>query len=172
MEHPIYNAILKRRSIRQYQETPVSKEELTLLVKAAMAAPSASNRRPWSFVVVTEAEGLDALRGLHPYSNYNAPAAIVVCGDLRRAYEGPMQEFWVQDCSAAVENILLAALDLGLGTVWIGAYPNMDRAAALAQMISAPEHIRPLGIIWVGHPAGEPEARTQFEEEQMRWERF
>ena len=172
MENPIYNGILKRRSVRQYQDKPVSREQLIQLARAAMAAPSASNRRPWSFVAVTEPKGLTALRGLHAYSNYNAPAAIVVCGDLTRAYEGPMQEFWVQDCSAAVENILLAALDLGLGTVWIGAYPDLGRSDVLAGMIDAPEHIRPLGIIWVGYPESEPEARTQFEEDRLHWECF
>ena len=119
----ILEYIERRRSIRRFTEEPVSREDLELLLRAGMAAPSATNRRPWQFVVVTDPDRLDALRKRLPLGRYNAPAALVVCGDLRRALPPSAQSFWVVDCSAATENTLLAAAGIGLGAVWIGVYP-------------------------------------------------
>ena len=118
MEH-----ILARRSIRKFTDEPVDPALIRKLLEAAMAAPSASDRRPWEFVVVRDSEALRRLRRGLPFGRQNAPLAIVVCGNKRRALPGPAQSFWVHDCSAAMENLLLAAHGLGLGAVWVGVQP-------------------------------------------------
>lgn len=168
----IVEHILARRSIRKYTAEPVSEEEITQLLKAAMAAPSASNRRPWEFVVVTEGEVLAALRRGLLFGRYQAPLAIAVCGNLHRAYPGFAKEFWVQDCSAATENLLLAASGLGLGAVWIGVYPIAPFVRHVRQVLGLPEHVVPLNIVYVGHPAEAKEPRTQFEEKRVFWQRY
>jgi nitroreductase len=172
MDTPIYDAALRRRSVRKYLDTPVSRETLTALVKAATAAPSATNRRPWAFVAVTDPEVLKKLRKTHMFSNMNAPAAIVVCGEMNKAAIGPGKEFWVQDCSAAIENILMTALDFGLGTVWVGVHPINHNVKRVSAALELPAHIVPLGLIFVGAPAGEPEPRTQFEDADLHWDRY
>ncbi len=103
------NFIFRRRSIRKYLETPVEPEKLDLLLQAGMAAPSAMNTKPWEFVVVTDADRLAALRKATPYSGYHVPVVIAVCGNLGLTENPTRRLFWVQDCSAATENILLAA---------------------------------------------------------------
>ena len=172
MNTPIYDAILRRRSVRSYQDTPVERDALIHLVKAGAAAPSATNRQPWEFVVVTDPTVLEKLRHVHAYSNYQAPAAIVVCGNMERAYKTTGREFWIQDCSAATQNILLAALDLGLGTCWIGGFPLKANLKKLAEILALPEHVVPLGTIYVGYPAAEPEPRTQYTDAIIHWEQF
>ena len=115
--------IHRRKSVRKYLDKPVSKEQLTILMKAAMAAPTAMDKRPWVFVAVTERALLDSLAEGLPYTKMlkNAPAAIIVCGDTRKALNS---DVCVQDCSAASENLLLAAEAIGLGAVWTGIYPE------------------------------------------------
>ena len=98
-------------------------DTLVLLLKAAMAAPTTANNQPWEFVVVNEKSAMNALRKEIFFGQYNAPAAIVVCGNMKWAFSSPSTEYWVQDCSAAIQNILLAAAGMGLGSVWIGLYP-------------------------------------------------
>jgi nitroreductase len=172
MDTPIYTAALRRRSVRKYQDTPVSRETLTALVEAATAAPSATNRRPWAFVAVTDPEVLKKLRKTHMFSNMNAPAAIEVCGDMKKAAKGPGRDFWIQDCSAAVENILMTALDFGLGTVWVGVHPIAQNVKRVSAAIELPEHIIPLGLLFIGVPDKEPEPRTQFEPSDLHWDRY
>jgi len=145
-------AIFTRRSIRRYTDQPVGSEALKTLLEAGMNAPSANNRQPWHFVVVDARDKLEAITHVHPYSQMlkQAPIAIVVCGDTTLS-----ESFWVQDCSAATENILVAARALGLGTVWLGVYPREDRTADIAGLFQLPPEIRPLCIIAVGWPAEE-----------------
>ncbi len=124
--------IFARRSIRKYQDKPVEQEKLELLLQAAMAAPSADNTKPWEFIVVTDPEAMDKIRSVMLFGKYNAPAAIIVCGNTS-VFKNPIGiRFWVQDCSAATENILLAAVELGLGTVWLGVHPihNFEKRIA------------------------------------------
>jgi nitroreductase len=168
----ILEHILARRSIRRYTAEPVSEEDVTHLLQAAMAAPSASNRRPWEFVVVTEEEVLAALRRGLLFGRYRAPLAIAVCGNLHRAYPGFAKEFWIQDCSAATENLLLAASGLGLGAVWIGVYPIAPFVRHVRQVLHLPEHVIPLNIVYVGHPAESKEPRTQYEDTRVFWQRY
>ena len=105
--------LLSRRSIRQFTPEPVDRETLILLLKAAMSAPTACNSQPWEFIVVNEPDVLAELRGKLLFARYNAPAAIVVCGNVKIANNSAAREHWVQDCSAAMENILIAAAGMG-----------------------------------------------------------
>lgn len=166
-----YEAILTRRSIRAYTDQPVSTELIHKLLVAAMSAPSAGNQQPWQFVVVTERRLLDALADLLPFGKMlrQAPLAIVVCGDAKGA---PREGYWVQDCSAATENILLAAHALGLGGVWLGVYPREDRVAGVRSIIGIPERITPLCVLSIGYPLepGGPVERYNVERvHQERW---
>jgi nitroreductase len=168
----ILDVIYKRRSIRVYQEKEVSQDTLKLLLQAAMAAPSAKNSRPWEFIAITEKEIMDKFRAELKFGNYNAPAAIAVLGNLKIAQSDSSIRFWVQDCSAAVENILIAAAGLGLGTVWIGSYPKDDVIKIEQEILGIPEAIIPLAIIYVGYPGEEKPARTQYEESRVHWQRY
>ena len=168
----IMTHILSRRSIRKYTDEPVSHEDILRLLQAAMAAPSASNRKPWEFIVVTQPEALERLRGALILGRYNAPVAIVVCGNMGRALPWPARDFWIEDCSAATENILLAATGLGLGTVWVGVYPIGLFVKAVSRALSIPKGIVPLGVIYVGHPAETKAPRTQYDERRVHWQKY
>ncbi|MBU5313861.1 nitroreductase family protein [Tissierella carlieri] len=113
----VIETIYKRRSIRHYLDKKVEKDMIITLLKAATAAPTAANCQPWEFIVVDDDEKLSELRDKLIFARYNAPVAIVVCGNMKLAFKGPSQEMWVQDCSAAIENILIAATSMGLGSV-------------------------------------------------------
>jgi nitroreductase len=144
-------AILTRRSIRKYESTPLTEEQIHQLLDAAMSAPSSANGQPWHFVVITERNVLDEIPKFHAYSGMikEAPAAIIVCGD---ATVERSRNVWVQDCSAATENILLAARALGLGSVWLGVYPIEERMNGLRTLLALPPNIIPLSIVVLGHP--------------------
>lgn len=168
----IIETIYARRSIRQYQEKAVEKEKLETLLRAAMAAPSAMNIKPWEFVVVTDPKILKEIRSSLMFGNHNAPAAIVVCGNTS-FFKHPMaSRFWVQDCCAATENILLAAVELGLGTVWLGVHPIHNYKKRIAKILSLPDNVNPLNVIYVGYPAEEKTPRTQYNPERVHWERY
>ena len=165
-------AIFKRRSIRNYQDRAVDQETLITLLKAATAAPSAANCQPWEFIVITEQEKLSELKNQLMFGRYNAPAAIVVCGNMKLAFKGVTQEMWVQDCSAALENILIAATSLGLGTVWIGVYTNPGVERQVKSTLNMPEYVIPLGVVYVGYPAEEKEARSRYNEKRVYWQEY
>jgi nitroreductase len=169
MSREFIQTILARRSIRKYTAEPVSEGDIKMLLEAAMAAQSASNRKPWQFVVVTERQVLDALAEAHPHGKmlFEAPLCISVCGDLTE-----MEHNWVQDCSAAAENLLLAATALDLGAVWLGVYPREDRVAAVREILDLPEMITPLNLVSIGHPAEEKEPRTQYDQSRVHRERW
>ena len=162
--------IYARRSIRKFQERQVEKEKLETLLKAAMAAPSARNGKPWEFVVVTEPEGMEKIRSVMIFGRYNAPAAIVVCGNTSILKRPLSTGFWVQDCSAATENILLAAVDLGLGTVWLGVHPLPNFTKQVSRVLQLPKTVQPLNVIYVGYPAEEKPPRTQYDPACVHWE--
>jgi nitroreductase len=168
----ILDSIFKRRSVRVYERKPVEKEKLVDLLKAAMAAPSASNSRPWEFVVITDEEVLKKMRSGLKYGNYNAPAAVVVLGNTSIAYNESAFRFWVQDCSAAIENLLIAAANMGLGTCWIASYPKEDVINFHRKTLGIPEEAVPLALIYVGYPAEEKKPRTQYDESRVHWEKY
>lgn len=151
--------IFSRRSIRAYTDEPVSQADITSLLEAGMAAPSASNRKPWHFVAVTDRAVLRALAEAHPFGKMLAGAAvgIAVCGDPR------VSDWWVQDCAAATENILVAVAGLGLGGVWLGCHGRLEREQAVRDVLGIPASIGVLSLLAIGHPAEDKEARTQFD---------
>lgn len=167
-----FEAILARRSIRAYQDRRVERAALVRLLEAAMAAPTACNAQPWEFVGVDTAQGMAELRPILPYGKYNAPAAIVVCGSEEKALNNCAEKYWVQDCSAALENILVAAVGMGLGTVWIGVYPIAERVQSVRAVLELPESVTPLGVVFIGYPGEEKEPRTQYEEGRVHWGKY
>jgi nitroreductase len=145
-------AIRTRRSIRRYTDEPVSDEAVRALLEAAMRAPSAGDERPWHFVVIRDRATLAAVAKVHPYGHMAAHAAVavLVCGDLA---EESHRGMWVQDCSAATENLLLAAAALGLGAVWCGVHPRPDREDGLRKVLGIPAGVVPFALVPIGHPA-------------------
>ena len=162
-------ALLKRRSVRKFTEEAVSDEDITELLHAGMSGPSACNKTPWEFFVVTNPEVLEKLRKATRYSKIKAPLAIVVCGNLSKALPLQLSPFWIQDCSAATENILLKATDLGLGAVWCGIHPMKTSEKKVSEALSLSEKLVPLNIIHIGHPAEFPEPRDQYNEKKVHY---
>ncbi len=169
----IMEVIHRRSSIRSYTDQPVDKEILETLVRAGMAAPSAMNKQPWQFIIIDDAALLQEL-GEIPTSGMvkKAPAAILVCGDMQKAGEGWLQEYWIQDCSAASQNILLAVTQLGLGAVWTSVYPAPERIKKVSELLNLPEHIIPLNIIPVGYPSRDEQPKDKWKPENVRWNRW
>jgi nitroreductase len=164
--------IKQRRSVRKFTSTPVEKAKLLLLLQAAMAAPTASNSKPWEFVVVTETAVLDKLRAAHP-SKYNGTAAIIVCGNPSIGEKPSSSEAnWMLDCSAATENLLIEAAALGLGAVWCGVWPGQGRIDGVAPAVGLPPNSHPLNLVWLGYPDEVKEARTQYDEKRVHWQRY
>ena len=165
--------IMTRTSIREFTSQPVSKDTLDLIVKAGMAAPSAMDKRPWAFVVVTEREVLDSLNAIKPWFNLKtATAAVIVCGDLSKAAEGEARDYWVQDCSAVTENMLLAAHAYGLGAVWCGVYPIEETMAGVSGILGLPSDIIPLDVVTLGYPAESPEPKDKFDPARIHYQRW
>jgi nitroreductase len=162
---PRLDIIFSRRSIRAYTDEPVSEADIQSLLEAGMAAPSASNRKPWHFVVVTDRDTLRALAAAHPFGKMIASAAvgIAVCGDPA------ISDWWVEDCSAATENILVAAAGLGLGAVWLGSHGRPEREVAIREILGIPERMGVLSLLSIGHPGEEKEARTQYDPARVHW---
>ncbi len=160
--------IKSRRSIREYTDAPVAPSHVQAMLEAAMAAPSASDRRPWEFVVVADPETRRALSQTHQFSGMCAqsPLVVVVCGRER------ISRYWVQDCSAATENLLLEAASLGLGAVWIGIHPAEEREQRLREALGLPDDLTPLCLVAVGHPAEAKPPRTRFEASRVHYGRY
>ncbi len=159
-------AILTRRSIRKYKAAPIPESLIHALLDAAMNGPSSGNAQPWHFVVVTDRKILDGIPKFHPYSDpvKEAPLAIVVCADLHLEKN---KGAWVQDCSAAIENLLIAANAQGLGAVWLGVYPYEERVNGVRKLLGLPEHVITLGIILVGYPAEKKPPANRFKQERV-----
>lgn len=164
-------AIFARRSIRKYTDEPVSDEQLTQLLRAAMAAPSAGNQQPWQFVVIRDRNTLDAVPKFHPYSAMlaEAPLAVLVCGDLERE---TVKGYWVQDCSAAVENLLIAASAIGLGAVWLGVHPVSEREDGCRKLLGIPANVVPFAIVSIGHPDEQKAPADRYDAERVHHERW
>ena len=162
MQTPIDN-ILTRVSVRQFTGEPISQQQIDTLLHCAMAAPSALNKQPWAFIVITDAALLQRIGNEMPNSRcQNNPAcAFVPCGDLTKAIPD-LPEFWINDVSAATENLLLAAHAMGLGAVWTGVHPSAERVAQLQGILGLPEHIVPLCIVPVGYPAETPAVKHKY----------
>jgi nitroreductase len=160
---------LKRRSVRKFNADPVPEDLIQQLLRAAMAAPSAVNNRPWEFVVVNEPSALQSLKRQLPLGQYNAPLAVVVIGNPRNSFG---ERFWIQDCSAAMENLLLAAVNLGLGGVWIGIHPIATLVKRVRSELGIPEQAIPLGIALIGYPAERKKPRDQYDAKRIHWQHY
>jgi nitroreductase len=160
-----------RRSIRQYTGEAVSNEAIAEVLKAAMAAPSAGNEQPWDFVVIRDRAKLDRIPVFHPHAAMvkQAPAAILVCGDLNREVH---KGYWVQDCSAATQNLLLAVHALGLGGVWVGVYPKEERVNGFRDLLRIPEHVVPFALIPIGHRAEQKPAADRYNESRVHYNQW
>jgi len=165
------DAIYGRRSIRRYAEDPVSDEQVETLMRAAMAAPSAGNQQSWRFIVVRDRAVLQQLAEATPYSTMLADASlgVVVAGDTRdERHPG----YWVQDCSAAIQNLLVAAHAIGLGAVWIGVHPVADRVENVRKACAVPDGVVPMAMISVGHPAEEKPPGERYRPEFVHRDRW
>jgi nitroreductase len=159
--------IHRRRSIRRYTTQPVGQEQVEALLRAAMAAPSASNRQPWQFVAVSDRTTLDKLSEVHQYAKMlkEATLCIAVCGDRNN-------KFWEQDCAAATQNILLAATALSIGAVWLGIHPNPEPTRKVVELLQIAETHLPLCLIAVGQPAEQKEPVDRYDADKVHWEKW
>lgn len=163
--------IHERKSVRHFTDRVVTTDELTTLIKAGMAAPTAVNKQPWQFLVIDDKAIISAIAETNRNKDHylSCSALIVVCGDTTRTLEGAAQDYWVQDCSAATQNILLAAESMGLGALWTGVYPLQERVDITKSTLSLPEYIIPLCIIAVGEPTGEDKPKDKWKPELMHY---
>ena len=165
--------IHQRKSVRNYIEKEVTKEQLETIIKAAMAAPTAINAQPWQFLVITD----KAIKAKYAEGNRQADminkcsALVVVCGDKTIGNERSWS-YWDQDCSAATENLLLAAESLGLGAVWTGVYPGEDRIKTVKERFELPENVVPLCVILVGYPDGTDQPKDKWKPERIHWNKY
>ena len=164
--------IFKRRSIRKFTSEPISATDLKLLLEAAMAAPTAMNAQPWEFVVVTDLDVIRRMADSLVFGKHHPAAVIAVCGSMRVTRNRAASLFWVQDCSAALQNILLAATALDLGSVWVGVYPVRPFVRRITRILNLPENVTPLGLVYLGHPAELKPARTQYDESKVHWQTY
>ena len=163
--------LMTRRSIRSYTDRDVSEEDVETLLRAAMAAPSAGNGQPWHFVVIRQRATMEKIMKAHPYSKMlaQAPVCIAVLADVTlERHPG----YWVQDCSAATMNVLLAAHALGLGAVWLGMHPQPEREKAIKTILTLPDKVRCLSLVAIGHPAASPGAANRFDPARIHTEKW
>jgi nitroreductase len=164
-------AIRTRRSVRKFTEEPITREQMEMLLRAAMAAPSATNEQPWQFVVVRDRATLERLSKATPFAKMLAEAAVglIVAGDrAKMKYPG----FWIIDCSAAIQNLLLAAHASGLGGVWLGVHPVRPFGWNVRRIAGLPRHVVPHSLVALGHPVEVPEPVDRFKAERVHRERW
>lgn len=168
------SVIHNRKSVRKYTDKPVEKETMHVLIKAAMAACTSADKRPWSFIGITEKSKLFGLSNALKYGKMlkDAGAAIAVCGIPQPAMPDLANEFWVQDCAAATQNILLAAEAIQLGAVWIGIYPMTDRILFVRQILQIPEDVFPFSIVSLGYPCGIEKPKNKYDESKIHWNQW
>lgn len=169
-----YENIMTRTSVRSYTGRLVSSDTVEMLLRAGMAAPTARNSQPWHFVAVTDRAKLDELAATNKHGRMlqEAPLAIAVCGNMDKALDGDGRDYWIQDCSAATENILLAVNALGLGAVWTGVHPIKERVEAVSKVLNLPETIVPLCVIVIGYPNESPQPKDKWKTENVSYNTF
>lgn len=162
----IYDMIMSRTSVRSFLDQPVEHKKIDMLLHAGMAAPSACNKQPWHLAVIDDRKLLDQIPRFSPYTSMvkEAPLAIVVCGDMHKTLNGIEQEFWIQDCAAATENILLMAHALNLGAVWTALYPLEDRYKGMQKLLGLPSNLIPLNTIVIVYPKSQPAPKDKWNE--------
>lgn len=165
------DAIFNRRSIRKYTDQIIPEEFIEKILRAGMAAPSANNEQPWHFIVIDDRDILNEIPKYHPYAQMlkEANRAILVCGDRTvQKFDG----YWIQDCAAATQNMLLMAHELGLGAVWLGIYPRDERVKLTKELFCIPEHITPLSLISLGFPAEKKQPSDRYKPERIHYNRW
>lgn len=165
------DVIMTRTSVRAYSDAPIGSVTIDTLLRAAMAAPTAGNKQPWRFVVIDRREILDSIAanfGTMKMAS-QAAAAVIVCGDTEATFPGDGKEYWVQDASAATENLLLAAHACGLGAVWCGIYPIPERVSRFSDMLQLPDTIVPMACVCIGYPAGENTPKDKWKPENVHY---
>lgn len=169
--NPDLMPVFSRRSIRKYKPDTIPEEMVKDILEAAMAAPSAVARDPWEFIVIQKQETLSKIAEALPNGKMlaEAPLGIIICGDLHRAHDGQVS-FLLQDCSAAIENILLTVSMLGLGACWLGVHPREDRITHIRELFALDDNIIPVSAVSIGFPAEEKEPRTRYREDAVHWE--
>jgi nitroreductase len=167
----VLEAIFTRRSVRNFTGQPISEEDLKTVVNAGFCAPSAHNKQPWHFVIVRDKDALENISKVHPYAKMlpQAGCGIIVCGDKRK--EG-MTGFLIEDCSAAIQNMLLAAHGLGLGAVWCGLYPVPQLTKPVIKFVNLPSAIVPVGMVVIGHKAEEKESIDRYDDSKVHIEQW
>lgn len=163
--------IMNRRSIRKYEDKLIPNKKIENILRAAMQAPSARNRQPWEFIVITDKKVLAEIPNYHPYSSMvpSAGAAILVCGNMKlQSHRG----YIVQDCSAAVQNILLESVNQELGAVWLGIYPREKRMQGMRELFELPAHIIPIALISIGFPAEQPGLNDRFDNGKISFNKW
>lgn len=174
-DEPLQNStiedIMTRTSIRSYSDKEVDKEKIDTLLRAAMAAPTAGNKQPWRFVVINDKKILSSIAEKFQYMTMakEASVAVITCGDTTATFSGEGQDFWIQDVSAASENLLLAAHAMGLGAVWCGIYPQKERVDVFSEMLELPGNIIPLACICIGYPKGESSPKDKWKPEYIHY---
>ena len=161
------NPILKRRSVRKFKETPVSREMIDKLLEAAMAAPSACNKRPVDFYVITDEEKLQEISMAGRFTRMKAPLIILVVGNLKRARPLQLADYWIHDAAAASENILIEATALGLGSCWCGIHPQKRMMQKVSQILGLGEKQLPFSLIKIGHPDEFPEPHSGYDKSRV-----
>ena len=164
----LIEGIFTRRSVRKYKKGQITQDQIDTILKAGMYAPSARNQQPWHFMVINKREIIDKIRQVHPYAEMlkEAQLAILVCGDKNLELS---KDYWVIDCSAATQNILLAAHGLGLGAVWLGLHPREERKDAIREIFNLPNHVEPLSMISVGIPDEQKSDPNRFKPERIHY---
>lgn len=175
-QEAVLENIMTRSSVRNFTSQKVETDKIETLLKAGMAAPTGGNKQPWEFVVLNDREIMDKIPEFASGARMitKAQTAIVVCGDVSRCMPGVLSEYWIQDCSAATENILLAAHAMGLGAVWCGAYPNNDedRVSKFKTLLNLPESVYALCVIVVGYPEGEQTPKSKWDPSKVHYNKF
>ena len=165
------NEIYKRRSIRKFKNKAIEKSVISEVIRAGMNAPSAGNEQPWEFLIIDDHSILDEIPMVHPYAamTKQAPLAIIICGDRNLFNHG---DYWIQDCSAATQNILLSITEHNLGAVWLGVYPMEERVKGIRELLNLPENIIPFSIIPVGYPMEEKKPNNRFDEDRIHYNKW
>jgi len=174
-QNEAYNVIVTRTSVRQYlNDNPIPDALVEALLRAAMSAPTAVNSQPWAFIVVNNRDKLDNLGGALPYARMlaRAPLAIVSCGVGEKFLKGDDEPLWIQDLSAASENILIAANAFGLGAVWTSVFPHTDREKVVRDILGVPDNVYPLNVIVVGRPARKQQPRDKWNPDAIHYNRW
>jgi nitroreductase len=163
--------IMDRRSIRRFTDQKIEDQLITALLKAAMYAPSAVNRQPWHFVVIDRREVMERIMKVHPYASMlrTASHAVVVCGDEKLQHD---DGYWVVDCGAATQNLLLAAYSLGLGSCWVGLHPRERRKASISQLLELPGHVQPFALVALGYPMEHKTRPERFHPDKVKYNRW